>query len=307
MSPITFLVYGSNGWIGSQVCEYINRLKRDDLIVYHGSSRADDEAGVEQELLLIKPTHVMCFIGRTHGKIGDKIYPTIDYLEQKDKLTENVKDNIYSPLVLAILCKKYQIHLSYLGTGCIFEYDVNHPMNDETHIFTEQDRPNFFGSSYSTVKGYTDRLMHLFDDSVLNIRIRMPITSQVNSRNFITKIVNYKKICSIPNSMTVLDDMIPIIVDLAINNKTGTFNMTNPGVITHNEVLNMYKEIIDPNHTWENFTIEEQDQVLAAKRSNNHLDASKLSSLYPVLPIKESVKQVLIRMSENINSSKLSI
>ena len=83
------------------------------------------------------------------------------------------------------------------------------------HVLKEQDKPNFFGSSYSTVKGYTDRLMHeLYDDSVLNVRIRMPITSEVNSRNFITKITNYKRVCSIPNSMTVLDNLLPVMIRL---------------------------------------------------------------------------------------------
>ena len=33
--------------------------------------------------------------------------------------------------------------------------------------FNETDKPNFFGSSYSIVKGYTDRLMHeLYNDDV---------------------------------------------------------------------------------------------------------------------------------------------
>ena len=44
----------------------------------------------------------------------------------------------------------------YIGTGCIYEYE--NP-NDLSHPFTEQDAPNFFGSSYSTVKGATDLLI----------------------------------------------------------------------------------------------------------------------------------------------------
>jgi hypothetical protein len=35
--------------------------------------------------------------------------------------------------------------------------------------------------------------MHLYENSVLNLRIRMPITGEENPRNFITKIINYKK------------------------------------------------------------------------------------------------------------------
>ena len=228
-----WLIYGSKGWIGGMVINYIkNNLPEE--VVYEGLSRVDNEKEVEEELKLIKPNRVLSFIGRTHGP-G---YSTIDYLEQKGKLVENIKDNLYSPMFLALLCKKYDIHFTYMGTGCIFTY------SEEKDVFNEEDEPNFFGSSYSTVKGFTDRLMHFFNDCVLNVRIRMPIVGNHHPRNFITKIVNYKKICSIDNSMTVLDDLIPILVDMVVNKITGTINLTNPGVISHNEILEMYKKYI---------------------------------------------------------------
>ena len=56
-------------------------------------------------------------------------------------------------MVLAILCVKYDIHLSCAGTGCIFGYDADHPVGQEVNGFTEQDRPNFFGSAYSVSIG----------------------------------------------------------------------------------------------------------------------------------------------------------
>ena len=90
----------------------------------------------------------------------------------------------------------------------------------------------------------------------------MPINAEKSPRNFIYKITHYEKICSIPNSMTVLPDFFPIILDLIENKKTGTLNLTNPGLISHNEILEMYKEIVDPNFKWENFSIEEQDKIL---------------------------------------------
>jgi c-di-GMP-binding flagellar brake protein YcgR len=52
----------------------------------------------------------------------------------------------------------------------------------------------------------------------------------------------------------------------------------------------MYKEYIDPELTWVNFSLEEQAKVIVAARSNNELDASKLSKEFPeMLPIKESL------------------
>lgn len=294
-----FLLYGTKGWIGQK---FLKLLKENNEEIIIGSSRVDNIQELEEEIRLVKPTHVISTIGRTHGEYNNKKYGTIDYLEQPGKLVENVRDNLFAPVILAQLAIKYNFHNSYIGTGCIFEFDNTHPFGEEKNGFSEEALPNFFGSSYSIVKGFTDQLMHLMNEKSLNIRIRMPITDEFNSRNFITKITNYPKICSVPNSMTVLDELIPIMIDMAKNNITGTINMTNPGLITHNEILEMYKELVDPNFKWENFSLEEQRSILDSGRSNNYLDTIKLQSLYPnVKTIKESVRETLIRMSNNRN------
>jgi 3,5-epimerase/4-reductase len=291
------LLYGRNGWIGNQVYELLVNNNHEVVIA---NERAENYKELEEEIKRVVPTHVISLIGRTHGTIGDKKYTTIDYLEQPGKLRENVRDNLYSPVVLAILCQRHNIHYTYLGTGCIFKYDEEHPFGEEVNGFRENETPNFFESGYSTVKGYTDKLMHLFEDNVLNIRIRMPITSDLNSRNFITKIITYEKICSIPNSMTVLPELLPLMLDMAEKKVTGTVNLTNPGLISHNEILEMYKEIVDNNFTWNNFTVEEQNKILAAGRSNNYLDTTRLEELYPdVKNIKVSVRECLEKMKEN--------
>jgi dTDP-4-dehydrorhamnose reductase len=266
------LVYGGNGWICKQFLDYLKNHNTINLeLLVLSNNRVDNIDLIKLEIEEIKPTHILCMIGRTNGP-G---YTTIDYLEQTGKLVDNIRDNLFSPVCLAILCQKYNIHLTYLGTGCIFEYknksNLQQDILPDDYQFTEDDLPNFFGSSYSIVKGYTDRFMKLFEDNTLNLRIRMPISYDNNPRNFITKITTYSKICSIYNSMTVLSTMFPIIIDLMINNKTGTFNLTNPGVISHNEILTMYRDIIDNNFKWSNFDINEQSKILSAGRSNNYL------------------------------------
>jgi 3,5-epimerase/4-reductase len=286
------LVYGSNGWIGQQFLDIL-RCANTEFVC--GVSRVDDYEKVLWEIKTVRPSHVVSFIGRTHGKIGDRQYTTIDYLEQEGKLTENVRDNLYSPLLLALICKEEAVHYTYLGTGCIFKFDEDdHPFGKEENGFLEGDEPNFFGSSYSIVKGFTDKLMHVFGDNVLNLRIRMPITGSQNSRNFITKITTYEKVCSVPNSMTVLPELLPYVLEMMRNNTTGTINLTNPGLISHNEILQMYTDIVDPTFTWQNFSIEEQRTILAADRSNNFLDTTKLEELFPQIDsIKDAVRKQL--------------
>jgi len=292
------LLYGSKGWIGGMMCKL---FEKENIDYVTSNVRANNKEDVESEILRVKPTHVMSFIGRTHGIHEGKEFTTIDFLEQKGKIVENVRDNLFSPMVLAILCQKHQIHFTYLGTGCIFKYDEDHPFGNDKTGFKEDSLPNFFGSSYSVVKGYTDELMHFFDDSVLNLRIRMPITDKLEPRNFITKITTYEYICSIPNAMTVLDELLPYALDMAKKGITGTVNLTNPGLISHNEILEMYKDIVDPSFTWKNFSVEEQAKILAADRSNNSLDSKKLQTLYPkVKHIKDSVGDVLERIKKNI-------
>jgi 3,5-epimerase/4-reductase len=188
-----------------------------------------------------------------------------------------------------------------MGTGCIFEYggdDAGEAGEAGEAKKHEDDVPNFFGSSYSIVKGYTDRLQHMYCKNTLNLRIRMPIVNYDHDRNFITKITKYEYVCSVANSMTVLPDMFPVIADMIKKNVVGTFNLCNKGAITHNEILELYKTHVDNNFTWKNFSIEEQNKVLLSKRSNIELSTEKLYELYPNIPdIRTSIENCMITYS----------
>ena len=313
---MNILIYGGKGWIGSQFCQALTQWQLKHTV---SNTRVNTIEDVMNDLNNNpETTHVISFIGRTHGKINGNTYSTIDYLEQPGKIKDNVRDNLFVPLIIAEACKKYSknnrfVHYTYLGTGCIFTYDNEHEYEKEENGFKEEDNPNFFGSGYSVVKGTTDKLMKLMNNNTcLNLRIRMPITGIDNPRNFITKITHYEKICSIKNSMTVLPEFIPIIADMMKKQVTGTINLVNPGLISHNEILEMYKEYVDPTFTWKNFTIEEQAKILASARSNNYLDTTKLKQLYPgVKNIKDSVRCILkdyvkknIKIYKNLSNIK---
>ena len=112
--------------------------------------------------------------------------------------------------------------------------------------------------------------------------------------------MKYEKICSMANSMSVLPDLLPLLIDLAKRQVTGIVNFVNPGVISHNEILEMVREIYDPDFVWQNFTIEEQSKILLSERSNNYLNTDKLVQLCPsVSPIKIAVRQIIQDMDDN--------
>ncbi len=141
-------------------------------------------------------------------------------------------------------------------------------------------------------------------DNVCTLRVRMPITGDLTTpRNFITKITRYEKVVNIPNSMTILDELLPISIEMAKRNLHGIWNFTNPGVVSHNEILEMYKKYVDPSFTYKNFTLEEQAKVIVAARSNNELDASKLHNEFPeMLSIKDSLIKYVFEPNKKVNT-----
>ncbi|VVA95764.1 unnamed protein product [Arabis nemorensis] len=274
---LKFLIYGKTGWIGG----LLGKLCEKQGIVYeYGKGRLEDRSSLLQDILSVKPTHVFNSAGVT-GR------PNVDWCESHK--TETIRANVAGTLTLADVCREHGLLMMNFATGCIFEYDDKHPEGSGIG-FKEEDTPNFTGSFYSKTKAMVEELLKEFDN-VCTLRVRMPISSDLNNpRNFITKISRYNKVVNIPNSMTVLDELLPISIEMAKRNLKGIWNFTNPGVVSHNEILEMYRDYINPEFKWANFTLEEQAKVIVAPRSNNEMDASKLKKEFPeLLSIKESL------------------
>ncbi|KAJ0977390.1 hypothetical protein J5N97_012864 [Dioscorea zingiberensis] len=274
---LKFLIYGKTGWIGGllgQIC------KKQGISYEYGKGRLEERSQLVLDIQNVKPTHVFNAAGVT-GR------PNVDWCESHKP--ETIRTNVVGTLTLADVCKQHGLLMVNYATGCIFEYDTDHPEGSGIG-FKEEDKPNFIGSFYSKTKAMVEELLKEFEN-VCTLRVRMPISSDLsNPRNFITKISRYNKVVNIPNSMTVLDELLPISVEMAKRNCRGIWNFTNPGVVSHNEILEMYKSYIDPGFEWVNFTLEEQAKVIVAPRSNNEMDGSKLKAEFPeLLSIKDSL------------------
>lgn len=246
-----WLIYGGHGWVGKKFLQYVPV----EVEIIHGKVRCEDYLNLEREIVETKPDRVISFIGRTRAPQSiiestederEKArIKTIDWLEQN--LQINLRDNFLSPVNLQKITSENNIHFTHMSTGCIFSYFDNDPLEK---IFTEDDIANFTGSCYSTVKGAVDTFLRDRED-VLNIRFRLPITYDLeDDKNLLHKLIKYKTINSMPNSVSVLEDILPEIVVKIFYKNTGTYNMTNPGYITHDEILGLYKEILSPDHEY---------------------------------------------------------
>lgn len=260
------------------------------------NSRLDNPSEVAAELDEVQPTHVLNAAGLT-GR------PNVDWCES-NKL-EVLRVNVIGTMNLADMCNERGIHCTMYATGCIYEYVEEHTIGGPG--FTEDEVPNFHGSFYSKTKAMVETMLREYP-TILILRIRMPISDDLSERNFITKISRYEKVVNIPNSMTVLSDLMPVSLNMAERRLSGVYNFCNPGAISHNEILDKYREYIDQEFTYENFTIEEQAKVIVAQRSNNTLDCTKLVNAMKDQPglevqdIHTSIVGVFERMRQRIES-----
>lgn len=224
-----------------------------------------------------------------------------DELEDLE-LMDNLKNNLLIPSKIALFCQKYKIHFTYIGTGDIYNYKNT---DKKRTPFNEEDEPNNFNSNFNSIRCCVDRLLKLTD--TLNLRFRSPITSDLNDNgNYLKKILKSLKINNLKNSISVLDELIPLAIEMMINKKIGTYNFTNPGIISQNEILQIYKEFYDTNYSW-NCLDNVMEKKYEKKNIKCHLDSSLLELNYNVNPVKISIKKLLENIIINKNKNYISI
>ncbi len=252
------LLFGSTGYLGQQFLT----LYPDAL-----TPRIDiaDRTAVAALLEAEKPDIVINCAGKT-GR------PNVDWCETHRE--ETLRANVTGSLILLEECMPRNIYLVHMSSGCIY---ASHPLSTGSGDkgFVEEDPPNFFGSFYSRTKAWSDQIMR--DFPVLNLRLRMPFDGSRSERNLIMKLVKYEKVLDEENSLTYLPDFLTAAKILIGKRKTGTYNIVNEGSISPYRIMEFYKEIVDPQHTFEKLAVENLGTVVKAGRSNCLLSTEKLN------------------------------
>jgi dTDP-4-dehydrorhamnose reductase len=284
----TFLVFGGKrGWIGQKIVHLLKEIGHNPVCA---QSRLENREALIQEIKEKKPDYII----NAAGIIGN---PNVDWCETHKP--ETIRTNVVGTLNLADVAFEMNIHLTNISTGCIYEYDEQHPMHSGKG-FTEEEEPNFNGSFYSRSKILMEKLI-LEYPNVLNLRVKMPISLDLE-HGFVGKIIKYKKLINVPNSLCILEDMLPVAIEMTLRQFKGNYNFVNPGTLSHHEVMEMYKELVDPTASYEGFTLEEQNRILKARRANAELSVAKLLKDFPHIPhVKDALRRTLITIRSNMH------
>ncbi len=255
----TTLIFGA-GWLGHQ---FTQRIPGAVLV----EADIADESAVAAALESHTPARVLNCAGRT-GR------PNVDALE--DDPSGTLRSNVLGPVMLASACVANGLHFTHLSSGCLYTGE------NGGHGFSEEDVPNFDGSLYARSKTQAEKLLREFD--CLQLRIRLPLSGTPHPRNLLTKLLGFESVVSVPNSVTVLDDFWEPAVALMQAEDTGVFNVVNPGVERHDELLARFQELVDGTHAFNVISEEELRKKLIAGRSNCLLSTDKLTARGFTLP-----------------------
>ena len=280
------LLYGSSGWIGNHIKEYIQTNLK-DITIYVGISRCDNKEQLTQEISTINPDRIISSIGRAYGK---NIYNTT-YIE--DKLHINIRDNLIGPLTLANVCSNLNVHCTFIGSGCVYKSDKK--------IFTEEDDPSLISSNHSIIKSTTEKLIQDNNSNCLHVKLRYPVTGDFHPKCLISKLITYNKALNTTTSISYLSDIIPIVVDMSIKRTIGTFHLTNNDSINLLNTKLEYKLRNDSTLNIMELSIEEHNKIIG-ERSNIVIDNSKIKSIYPHIKSCEIVLNECFDNMKNICS-----
>lgn len=270
---LRYLVVGHKGFIGSQI---VRLVRAAGATVVPCDARIDSLDTARRVVFEANCDIVVCAAGLTHTAAC----ATVDALQDPDMFSAVMLANHDVPLWLAEATAPDRWNASgmpmlYIGTGCIYQ-------GQPPGGFTETDEPNFDGSVYSAVKGRTDAQLRAKWPHVLNARIRMPIADEDSPRDFVNKLWTYPKIASVPNSVTVLHEVLPALLALVTAGSAGTFNAVNPEPVTHEAVLAAFADITGHAHK---YTLVPQEALdIKAPRSNTVLSAAKLQAALDTTP-----------------------
>jgi len=195
-----------------------------------------DFASAQDEFRKYKPDIIINCIGHTGKRNVD------DCEIDKDK---TLMANTFVPVILAEVALRNKIKLIHISSGCIFGYDYN-----KSRPLAEENRDYFFDLFYSRSKIYSDRALEALAGryNILILRIRIPIDNRPHPKNTITKLITYRKVIDLPNSVTYIPDFIAALKHLIKKDARGIYNVVNKGGLRYPKLMDAYKKCVPDFH-----------------------------------------------------------
>jgi 3,5-epimerase/4-reductase len=217
------LVLGK-GFIGERLKEFFNCRIHESYIAGYSDA--------EKIIKRFSPRVIINCIGLTGRR-------NVDDCELEKDAT--LLANSFIPVMLAEACLRNNARLVHISSGCIFHFNYH-----KDKPITEEKAPDYFDLFYSRSKIYSELcLNHLARRyPVLIARIRIPLDNRPTRKNVLSKIIKYRKVIDLPNSVTYIPDFLRALKHLIDKKATGLYNLVNKGALRYPELLDVYRKYV---------------------------------------------------------------
>jgi dTDP-glucose 4,6-dehydratase len=240
---------------------------------------------VQAAIQAAKPTVVINCTGITN----------VDWSESHQDETEAV--NVRGPENIARACLEAKIYMVHVSTGYVHH---SHNTADER---TETDQPNPL-NYYAYSKAKADEVLGQLAKQglqLLIVRPNMLLSAVPHPKNILAKMTVYSKFHDVPNSMTVVEDLVQVTGDLIKHRKTGLYNVVNPGLTSPYKIATMLKEIINPDMEIEKLTKADVEKMYSVKRPDTILSIAKLNREGVQMPeINQRLRGIITVLRDNL-------
>ncbi|HPB68271.1 MAG TPA: sugar nucleotide-binding protein [Candidatus Omnitrophota bacterium] len=197
---------------------------------------------------------------------------------------KSISSNTFVPVLLAEACLRHDVKFVHISSGCIYHYDYK-----KSKPLTETMVPDFFELYYSRTKIYAEHILNALSKkyNILITRIRVPLDNRPHPKNILTKLIKYKSIIDVPNSVTYIPDFIRALQHLIQIDAKGIYNVVNKGGLRYPDLMKIYSTY-NPDFRFTVIKLEDLNLI----RTNLILSTKKLESThFKVRPIKDILEE----------------
>jgi dTDP-4-dehydrorhamnose reductase len=286
---------GGSGYVGSAY----QALFVQKEICFRNLKRADVDYGDVETLTAVLRAEKPSFLINAAGYTGK---PNVDACELHK--AECLAGNAVLPGRIGEACAAAGVPWGHVSSGCIYT-----GTRSDGSGFTETDSPNFTFrqnncSFYSGTKALGEEVL-AGASNVYIWRLRIPFDHRDGPRNYLTKLMSYKRLLDATNSISQLQEF--VASTFACWEKSvpfGIYNVTNPGVVTTKQVVAhiISSGVLKKDYVF--FKDESEFMDIAAKtpRSNCVLNSEKLASVgIKMTEVNEAIERDLSRWQVRMN------
>jgi len=305
-------LFGSTGYVGQAFRAELAVRNIEALCPTRRDLDFNDFGSVVAFLRREKPEFLINSAGYT-GK------PNVDACETAR--ADTLLGNAMLPLTLAHACEVTDTPWGHVSSGCIYS-GAKLVLGGETTVckdllgeqarsllsagatitgYQEADTPTFTFrdppcSFYSGTKALGEEVIAGARNAYV-WRLRIPFDHRDNPRNYLTKIQRYPRVYDNYNSLSHLGHYARGCINLWSKRAPfGVYNMTNPGFVRTRDVVELIKQHIAPDRTFEYWSDDSEFYAKGAHtpRSNCVLDSSKAQAAGAGLPdVHAAVEEAL--------------